>query len=235
MCRLRGICNLRRKTVDCSLMQPSKKGSSYNFYFMSRILYCCTAALFSIVAALSPPPIASRFRDVIFRRRSPFVDSDFESLPQLYFPSSQPFATPSVTSSVVATFRRLRPQVASAALSSVVAAFRRLLPSAAASGRKSLPRLYLPPSQSFTASGRKSSQPFVDSFHWPPPPAASRLRDFSFDAAFRRRSSSSTPASSRFRDFSFRPRSPSCSMSAAVTDGRSVRRSDGRTVFTGLP
>jgi len=114
----------RRKTVDCSLMPPSKKGSSYNFYFMSGILYCCTAALYSIVAALSPPPIASRFRDIIFRRRSPFVDSDFESLPQLYFPSSQPF----VTSSVVAIFHRLRPQIASATLSSVDAAFRRLRP-----------------------------------------------------------------------------------------------------------
>ena len=125
-CRVRGICNFRRKTVDCSLMQPSKKGSSYNyFYFMSKTLRCCTAVLFSIVAALSPPPIASRFRDIIFRRRSPFVDSDFESLPQLYFPSSQPF----VTSSVVAIFRRPRPQIVSATLSSVVAAFRRLLPS----------------------------------------------------------------------------------------------------------
>ena len=102
-------------------MQPSKKGSSYNyFYFMSKILHCCTAVLFSIVAALSSPPIASRFRDIIFRSRNPFVDSDFESFPQLYFPSSQPF----VTSSVVAIFHRLRPQIASATLSSVDAAFR---------------------------------------------------------------------------------------------------------------
>ena len=119
----------RRKTVDYSLMPPSKNGSSYSFYFISKILHCCTAALYSIVAALSPPPTASRFRDVIFRRRSPFVDSDFESLPQLYFPSSQPFTT----SSVVATFRRLRPQVASVTLSSIVAAFRRLLASTTAS------------------------------------------------------------------------------------------------------
>ena len=127
----------RTTVVISSICAAEKKGSSYKFYFMSKILHCCTAALFSIVAALSPPPIASRFRDIIFRRRSPFVDSDFESLPQLYFPSSQPF----VTSSVVAIFHRLRPQIASATLSSVDAALRRLLRRSpfAASGRKSLP------------------------------------------------------------------------------------------------
>ena len=149
----------RTTVVISSICAAEKEGSSYSFYFISKILHCCTAALLSIVAALSPPPAANRFRDVIFRRRSPFVDSDFESLPQLYFPSSQPFATSSrrrslspppaagrfrdfifrrrslsSTPSVDAAFRRL---LASTTSSSVIAAFRRLLP---------------------------STQPFVDSF-----------------------------------------------------------------------
>jgi len=165
----------RTTVVISSICAAEKKGSSYKFYFMSKILHCCTAALLSIVAALSPPPAANRFRDVIFRRRSPFVDSDFESLPQLYFPSSQPFATSSrrrslspppaagrfrdfifrrrslsSTPSVDAAFRRL---LASTTSSSVVTAFRRLLPSTQPFVDSSLPRLHLP-----------SSQPFVDSF-----------------------------------------------------------------------
>ena len=164
----------RQPIADCSLMQPSKKGSSYNFYFMSRILYCCTAALFSIVAALSSPPTASRFRDVIFRRRNPFVDSDCESLPQLYFPSSQPFTT----SFVVAAFLGLRSQVASATLSFVVTAFRRLLPSTHSLVDSALPRLHLPSSQSFVDSFRRRSPSST--------PTSSRFRDLSF----RRRSQS---------------------------------------------
>ena len=139
-------------------MQPSEKGSSYNFYFMSRIgtaalllyfpssqplrrlrLRVASAALFSVVAALhdsfrrrnlSPPPAASRFRDFIFRRRSL-----------------------SSTPSVDAAFRLL---LASTTSSSVVTAFRRLLP---------------------------STQPFVDSFRRRKPSSAltsSRFRDFSF-------------------------------------------------------
>ena len=57
----------RSTTVVISSICAEKKSSSYTFYFMSKILYCCTAALF------------------------PFAASDGESLPRRYFPSSQPF------------------------------------------------------------------------------------------------------------------------------------------------
>jgi len=182
--------NFRRKTVDGSLMQPSKNGSSYSFYFISKILHCCTAALLSIVAALSPPPTANRFRDVIFRRRSPVVDSDFETLPQLYFPSSQPFTTfsrrrslspppaagrfrdfifrrhsLSSTPSVDAAFRRL---LASTTSSSVVTAFRRLFTtsSVVAAFHRLQPQVASTTLSSVVAAFRRllpSTQPFVDS------------------------------------------------------------------------
>ena len=188
----------RRKTVDCSLMPPSKNGSSYSFYFISKILHCCAAALYSIVAALSPPT-ASRFRDVIFRRRSLFVDSDFETLPQLYFPSSQPFTTPSV----VAAFLGLRSQVASATLSFVVAAFRRLLPSTQSLVDSALQRLHL--------RRRSLSSTLHDFFRrrsLSPPPAASRFHYY-------------LPSSQPFvHHILISPR-------GARTDGRTDGRSDG--------
>ena len=166
-------------------MQPSKKGSSYNFYFMSKILHCCTAALFSIVAALSPPPTASRFRDVIFRRRNPFVDSN------CYFPSSQPslhdffrrrgLSPPpaasrfrdfifrrrnlSSTPSVDAVFRRLLAFMTS---SSIVTAFRRLFTtsSVVAAFHRLRPQVASATLSSVVAAFRRflpSTQPFVDS------------------------------------------------------------------------
>ena len=213
---------------------------------MSKILHCCTASLFSIVAALSPPPIASRFRDIIFRRRSPFVVSDFESLPQLYFPSSQPF----VTSSVVAIFHRLRPQIASATLSSVDAAFRRLFPSTQPFVDSSLPRHHipssqpfvdssrlLPPSQPFTASGRKSlsrlyhpsSQPFVDCFRRRSLSSTPRFHDL----IFRRHSLSSTPSVvAALRRLRLRVASATLASVAALRAPclRGGARTDGRTV-----
>ena len=210
MCRVRGICNLSSKDSRLLLNATFEERFGLQLCLLyeqnSALLHCCF--IFSIVAALSPPPIASRFREVIFRRRSPFVDSDFVSLPELYFPSSQPF----VTSSVVALFHRLRPQIASATLSSVVAG--RLLPSTQPFVDFSLPRLripssqpfvdssrHLPSSQPFTVSGRKSlprlylpsSQPFVDSFRRRSLSSTPRFRDFRVDAAFSRLLPSSQP------------------------------------------
>ena len=226
----------RRKTVDCSLMQPSKKGSSHSFYFMSKtsaLLHCC----------------------FIFYRRSPFAASDRESLPRYYFPSSQPFrrlrlrvasaalfsivaalrdfvrrrnlSPPSAAnrfrdfilrrrslsacgdSLVDAAFRRL---LASTTSCSIVTAFRRLFTtsSAVAALHRLRPQVASATLSSVVAAFRRplpSTQPFVDSF--------------------RRRSPSSTRTCDSFRScrwssfpFLFLERRFHVYVSEGVTDGR---------------